>query len=96
LTVRVVWTTRARVDREQAIEYIAADAPLAAAGQLDHILAQTERLAEYPKLGRPGRVRGTRELVIAHTPFFVAYRANVDAVTVLRLLHGAQQWPTSG
>ncbi len=91
--MRIVWTAEARIDREHAIEYIGAEAPLAAAGQLEHILEQVLRLADYPKLRRVGRVRGTRELVIAHTPFVLIYRAAADTVTVLRLLHGAQQWP---
>jgi toxin ParE1/3/4 len=44
-------------------------------------------------MGRPGRVKGTRELVIVGTPYIVAYRIKGDAVQVLRVLHGAQKWP---
>ncbi|MFN7571621.1 MAG: type II toxin-antitoxin system RelE/ParE family toxin [Betaproteobacteria bacterium] len=91
--MRIVWTAQAEVDREEAIEYIGVDAPLAAAGQLDHILAQVQQLTDYPKLGRVGRVRGTRELVIAHTPFVLIYRVRADSVLILRLLHGARRWP---
>jgi plasmid stabilization system protein ParE len=44
-------------------------------------------------MGRPGRIEGTRELVISRTPYIAAYRIAGDNVRVLRVLHGAQQWP---
>ena len=44
-------------------------------------------------MGRPGRIEGTRELVISRTPYIAAYRIAGDTVRILRLLHGAQQWP---
>jgi toxin ParE1/3/4 len=44
-------------------------------------------------MGRPGRVTGTRELVISGTPFVVIYRLQEQSIEVLRLLHSAQQWP---
>jgi toxin ParE1/3/4 len=51
-----------------------------------------DQLAPHPNLGRLGRVLGTRELVVARTPYIVAYRIEEAAVVVLRVLHGAQQW----
>jgi len=54
--MQVQWTDRAENDRENAIEYIAQDNLTAALNQLDEIEEQIDRLAEYPKLGRPGRV----------------------------------------
>jgi toxin ParE1/3/4 len=59
----------------------------------DDIRKQTGLLAIHPEIGRPGRVRGTREFVIAGTPYLPAYRFAGDVVTVLRLLHGARRWP---
>jgi len=50
-------------------------------------------LARYPESGRPGCVAGTRELVIRRTPYIAAYRIAGDTVRILRVLHGAQQWP---
>jgi plasmid stabilization system protein ParE len=44
-------------------------------------------------MGRPGRIEGTRELVISRTPYIAAYRIGGDTVRILRVLHGAQQWP---
>jgi toxin ParE1/3/4 len=89
----VQWTISAGNDRENAINYIAEDSLTAALSQLDEIEGQTDRLADYPKLGRPGRVKGTRELVVNRTPFIVVYRIKGEIVQILRVLHGAQQWP---
>jgi toxin ParE1/3/4 len=44
-------------------------------------------------MGRPGRVPGTRELVIPNTPFIVPYRVVGNTIQVLRILHGARPWP---
>jgi len=44
-------------------------------------------------MGRPGRKKGTRELVISRTPFVVVYRAKGPRIEIIRLLHGAQRWP---
>jgi len=50
-------------------------------------------LAQYPLMGREGRVRGTRELVIIGSPFIVVYRVTKTRIEILRLLHGARLWP---
>jgi toxin ParE1/3/4 len=57
------------------------------------ILAAVEQLRLFPGMGRPGRVQGTRELVVAGTPFIVAYRLKEDAVEVLAVVHGSRMWP---
>lgn len=58
---------------------------------------QADYLQDHPDMGRAGRVKGTRELVIQRTPFILVYRARPRAarVEVLRVLHSAQQWPSS-
>ena len=44
-------------------------------------------------MGRPGRVPKTRELVVSGTPYLVIYRVKNDRLEVLRVFHGARQWP---
>jgi toxin ParE1/3/4 len=44
-------------------------------------------------MGRPGRVPGTRELVVSDTPFILPYRVRDSAVEILAVFHGARQWP---
>lgn len=89
------WLPRARAARQAAIEYIAQDSPRAALGQLDQIERQTDLLPSQPDMGRPGRKRGTRELVINRTPFILVYRVKPRAkrIEIVHFLHGAQQWP---
>jgi toxin ParE1/3/4 len=50
------------------------------------------KLAGHPKLYRPGRVAGTREMVV-RSNYVVVYAEDVRAVSILRVLHAAQQWP---
>lgn len=90
----VFWTVKARSEREAAIEYIARNNPFAALEQLDEIERQTTLLTQQPKMGRAGRVKGTRELVIGGTPFIAIYRVKGKRVEILCFLHGAQKWPT--
>jgi plasmid stabilization system protein ParE len=60
---------------------------------LDRIFSAVDLIERYPTAGRPGRIPGTRELVIAPTPFLIAYRIRRGAIEILALLHGARKWP---
>lgn len=93
--MKLVWLARARANRTDAIAYLAGENPRAALDQLDEIERQTDMLMDYPEMGRVGRKRGTRELVLNRTPFIIVYRLRPRAkrIEILRLLHGAQQWP---
>lgn len=89
------WLPRAIRDRDAQIDYIAERNPRAAIDQGDRIEEQVDQLLDHPEMGRPGRVDGTRELVISGTPFIVVYRFKPRAkrLELIRLLHGAQKWP---
>lgn len=89
----IKWHRKARQDLRHLRAYIAEDNPEAAAQVAAQILQAVERLPANPGIGRPGRVMDTRELVIAGTPYLVPYRVMGDLIVILRVLHGAQQWP---
>ena len=89
----IVWSLFAISDREAIFDYIEVDSPRAAARIDDQIESQVEDLRSAPEIGRPGRISGTRELIIQRTPYIAAYQIEGDTVRVLRVLHGAQQWP---
>ena len=91
--MRVDWHPLARADLAELVAYIASESPVAAYRVNDENRKQSSLLAIHPEIGRPGRVRGTRELVITGTPYIAAYGLAGDVVTVLRLLHGARRWP---
>ena len=91
--MRVIWTPEAQQDRADIWDYIAADNPRAAA-RIDELFSQAAaRLAEHPKLGRPGKIVGTREL-IPHESYRLVYEIGQETVWLLALVHTARQWPT--
>jgi toxin ParE1/3/4 len=90
--VRVRWLRRALRNLDEAAEYIARDDPQAAARVVERITASIERLAVHPAAGRPGRVPGTRELIVSGTPYLVPYRVRGEIVEILRVFHGARKW----
>lgn len=90
---QVVWTPTAVGHLQSVYDFIAADHPQPAEDMVDRILDAAERLAEHPLLGRGGRFRGTRELVIPGTPYLIAYQISRDEVQVLAVFHGARKWP---
>ncbi len=51
------------------------------------------QLAQYPFMGRYGRVEGTREFVIANTPYLVIYRVKEETVQIIRVLHASRKYP---
>jgi toxin ParE1/3/4 len=87
------WSRYALSDREVIFDYIEAENPRAAVVIDDRIREAVETLLRHPGSGRPGRIDGTRELVIGRTPYIAAYHILGDVICVLRLLHGAQLWP---
>ena len=91
--MRLEWSAFAISDREAIFNYIEADSPKSAVLVDERIRKQVERLVQFPESGRPGRIEGTRELVVPRTPFVIAYRVEHAAVVILRALHGAQMWP---
>jgi toxin ParE1/3/4 len=91
--VQVRWLKRALKNLDDEAAYIARDDLPAAARMVERIASAVDQLASHPALGRPGRVPGTRELVISGTPYIVPYRIRGDAVEVLRVFHGARKWP---
>lgn len=86
------WTPIAISHLRAAYEYVAQDSVSAANSLIEQIFSAVERLARYPQIGREGRVKGTRELVIAGTPFLVAYRLRRTQIAVLAVFHGARRW----
>jgi toxin ParE1/3/4 len=92
--VKLVWSPQAVEDLAALRAYIEGDDPGAARKTALRIVEAVETLIPAdPKIGRPGRVSGTRELVIAHTPYIVPYRLRAGTIEVLRVFHGARRWP---
>ena len=88
----VEWRSTARADLLAIIDYISDDNPDAAQALKDEIESKVAMLRTHPKAFRQGRVDGTHELVV-RSNYVVVYLVDVQAISILRVLHAAQQWP---
>jgi toxin ParE1/3/4 len=91
--MKIKWVRLALTDLDQAAAFISQDNPQAAKRIVKRIRDAARLLSDQPNAGRPGRVHGTRELVIADTPFILPYRVVQNTVQILRVLHGSRSWP---
>jgi toxin ParE1/3/4 len=92
--VTPVWSPQAIDDLTALRAYIAEEDPAAAQRVAVRIVESVEMLlSANPAIGRPGRVPGTRELVVPRTPFIVPYRLQGNTLQILRIFHGARRWP---
>ncbi len=90
---RIEWLPEAERNRASQLAYVGERSPRAALEMGTAISVAVARLADFPESGRPGRVSGTRELVVRRTPYVIIYRLEATHIVILRVLHGAQRWP---
>jgi toxin ParE1/3/4 len=91
--MRVRWTSDAADDLERICDYIAEDRPESARRVAQSVVERIGTLETFPRLGRSGRVHGTREIAFPPLPFVAVYEVREDQIVILRILHGAQRWP---
>jgi len=91
---RLVWRPTALADRAAIMDYIVQDNSAAAVDLDDDFEVKADLARKRPKLYRAGRMKGTREIVV-RSNYVMVYRIEDegDTVTMLRVLHAAQQWP---
>lgn len=87
------WTAPALHDLEAIGDYIARDNPAAAARLVTAIFQHVDNLVAFPHIGRPGRVHGTRELIVPGTPYIVPYKVRDAEVEILAVFHGSRRPP---
>ncbi|MEZ2354616.1 type II toxin-antitoxin system RelE/ParE family toxin [Caballeronia sp. RCC_10] len=87
----VEWRARAHEDRSKIFDYIAEDNPTAALELDDEIDAKTDALPEHPELYRIGRIRGTREMVLAPNYILVYRIIKRKAIIEIVRIVGARQ-----
>jgi toxin ParE1/3/4 len=91
ITVR--WSPEAAADFAAIVEYIRKQNPSAAERVANKIYDGVASVASFPRKGRPGRTKGTRELVFSPLPYIAVYRVKDEVVEIARVLHGSQRWP---
>lgn len=90
---KVAWLGDALADLRGIHDYIARDNPAAAGRVVKRIKDATAILQDHPGIGRPGRIDGTRELIVGGYPYIVAYRQVGAVVQVLAVVHTSRRWP---
>lgn len=91
--IELRWTDAATADLEQIADYLFEKTPQHAARIVRAIYDAPAELRKFPGLGRPGRVNGTRELVLTALPYIIIYVHAGNTVHLARILHAAQRWP---
>ncbi len=91
--MQIVWSATAITNLIEIREYIERDKPEAARRVAQKIITSVERLAKHPFLGHSGREPGTRELIVAGTPYIIPYKIHRGRLAILAVLHGAQRDP---
>jgi plasmid stabilization system protein ParE len=91
--MRVRWLRTALRNLDDEATFIAADDTMAATVVVQRVLDAVAMLGEQPGLGRPGRVLGTRELIVAKTRYIVPYRVRGETVEILRVFHTSRRPP---
>ena len=92
--MKVCWTRQAEQDRADIMAFIADDNVRAAIAMDELFSSAAARLADFPMLGKPGQIAGTRELT-PHESYRLIYEVDPaeKIVWVLTLIHTARQWP---
>ena len=92
--MKLVWQPQAFEDLKSIQHYIVADDPIAAKRIVVATVSMVhDQLTAFPQSGRPGRIEGTRELVVPKTPFIVPYRVTGDTIEILGVHRASQRWP---
>lgn len=91
--MRVRWLRAAIRSLDAEADYMAQENSVAAAEMFEYVKTRVDALGEFPATGRPGRVPGTRELVIDRYPYLVPYRVAGNELQVLRVFHTRRQPP---
>ncbi|WP_313196697.1 type II toxin-antitoxin system RelE/ParE family toxin [Shinella zoogloeoides] len=89
---RIRWTLRALRRLDEIGAYIEQDNPDAAARVVARIVTAVDMLSELPATGRAGRIKGTREVVLADIPYIIPYRVGRD-IEIITVMHAHQKWP---
>lgn len=90
---RIRWTLRALRRLDEIGAYIEKENPDAAARVVARIVTVVDMLVELPASGRPGRIKGTREIVLADIPYIIPYRVARD-IEIITVMHAQQRWPS--
>ncbi len=91
--MKIKWLRQALRNLEQVHAYIVKEDPEVARQLIFRIQSAVDQLAEFPLMGRVGRVEATREFVISNTSYLIIYRVKEESVEIIRILHSSRKYP---
>jgi addiction module RelE/StbE family toxin len=91
--LKVRWLNKALRDLDHEASYLATENPAAVHLLVERIREAVAQLSDQPSLGRPGRVPGTRELVVLRTRYLLPYRVRAQTIEILRVFHTSRRPP---
>lgn len=91
-----IWAPAALADLKEGLDHIASDNEAAAARILSALTEAGHRLDRFPRMGRPGKIFGTREFSVPRTPYFLVYYVKADGVEIAHVMHSSRRWPAEG
>lgn len=93
--MEIKWLKKALQNLDDEARHIARDDPAAAQAVVKRIVQTIELLADNPALGHPGRIHGTRELVVPGTRYIIPYRVRprLERIEILRVFHTSRRLP---
>jgi plasmid stabilization system protein ParE len=93
MSMRLKWLRAALRNLDEEADHIAVEDPAAARLDVSRIHSAVTQLIDNPALGRPGRVAGTRELVVTRTRYIIPYRVRGSEIQLLRVFHTSRKPP---
>ena len=97
--MRVEWLRTALKNLDDEATFIALENPTAAADFVKAIFASVEHLAQFPAIGREGRLPGTREWILPDRPYLIPYlipyRVRHGHLQILRVFHTRRLPPSA-
>ena len=93
--MRIVWTPEAERGRQEIVDHVGVENPRAAVELEDRIDAAVANLAEFPRMGKAGKVAGTREL-FPNDNYRIVYEFDGKTVWILAVVHTSRRWPPPG
>jgi toxin ParE1/3/4 len=91
--MRLRWLRTALRNLDDEATFISQDDPAAAIRVVHRVMQAVALLQEQPGIGRPGRVPGTRELLVPRTRYLVPYRVRGQTIAILRVFHMSRDLP---
>jgi plasmid stabilization system protein ParE len=93
--MQIEWLHKALKNLDSEAAYLAEHNPRAAGEFVQAVMADIQQLADFPSMGREGRLPGTREWPMTNHPYLIPYRVRDGRLQVLRIFHTRRQPPTT-